>query len=159
IIVGRSSAIAALPNPAAPTSADIAAINDALAAQGITSVSAVLDQATPGRISFQGFGDFSIYDDSAVSGTYVMDGSSTRAAVPPNGVASLLGTPIKPSRQIELSDRVFPTLDQNAQDLFDHRTSADDSLATDNVFAALNSLRVALDNPSGLNEDDVQSAI
>jgi flagellin-like hook-associated protein FlgL len=158
ITVGTATAIATLANPAAPAAADINAINGALAAQGITGVSAVLDQTSPNKISFQGFGSFSVADDSAVSGTYVTAGSSTAAAFPPNAAVRLLTAPIKATRQIELSDRSFTTVDQTAQDLFDHR-NPDDSLASNNVFAAVNALRVALLNPSGLSDQDVQSAI
>jgi flagellin-like hook-associated protein FlgL len=64
-------------------------------------------------------------------------------AVPQNGVDRLLTLPVTATRQIELSSRVTAAVDQTSQDLFDHR-NADDSLATDNVFAALNALRVAL---------------
>lgn len=63
--------------------------------------------------------------------------------VPQNGVDRMLTTPVSATRKIELAEHLTAVVDQTAQDLFDHR-NADDSLATDNVFAALNSLRVAL---------------
>jgi flagellin-like hook-associated protein FlgL len=158
ITVGGATAIATLTNPGAPTSVDINSINDALKAQGITSVSAVLDQTSAPKISFQGTGNFLISDDSAVAGTYALDGNSTGAAFPANGVNRLLTTPVTATRQVELADRSFTTVDQTAQDLFDHR-NADDSLAPDNVFAALNSLRVGLTNPNGLSDQAAQAAI
>jgi flagellar hook-associated protein 3 FlgL len=65
--------------------------------------------------------------------------------VPQNGVDRLFTSPLSATRDIEVSDRAFIRIDQTAQDLFDHR-QADDSLASDNVFAALDSLRVALQN-------------
>jgi flagellar hook-associated protein 3 FlgL len=61
----------------------------------------------------------------------------------PNGVdrlATALAT-----RLIQDSNGVVFAVSQTAQDLFDHR-NPDDSLASDNVFAAVNSLRVALAN-------------
>jgi flagellin len=79
ITVGGTSAIATLAAPAAPTSVDVDAINAALKAQGITSVSAVLDMTAANTISFQGSANFSISDDHAVSGTYVLDGNSLAA--------------------------------------------------------------------------------
>jgi len=80
ITVGGTSAIATLAAPAAPTSVDIDAINAALKAQGITSVSAVLDTTAANTISFQGSTNFSISDDHAAANTYVLDGNSTAAA-------------------------------------------------------------------------------
>jgi flagellin len=79
ITVGGTSAIATLAAPAAPTSVDVDAINAALKAQGITSVSAVLDQTSANKISFQGSANFSVYDDHVTSGTYVLDGDSATA--------------------------------------------------------------------------------
>jgi flagellin-like hook-associated protein FlgL len=143
ITVGGISAIATLTNPAAPTQADVNAINDAIQAQGIAGVSAVLDQTAPNAISFQGTENFSISDDHTSSGVYVLDGNSSTAAVPANGVARLIVS--TSTAQVELADRSFVKYNQTAQTLFDHR-NPDDSIATDNVFAALNSLRVALTN-------------
>ena len=137
ITVGGTRVVATLINPTAPTAADITAINSALQAQGVTTVSAVLDQTAANTISFQGSSTFSVSDDHKVSGTYVLDGNS----IPSNGVNRLI-TPTA-TRQIELSDHSFTTVDQTAQDLFDHR-NADDAPAQDNVFLALNSLRAAL---------------
>jgi len=71
---------------------------------------------------------------------------------PQNGVDRLITAPMSAARQIELVGHSFLSVDQSAQDLFDHR-NADDTLATDNVFAALNSLRIALatpDNQAGI---------
>jgi flagellin-like hook-associated protein FlgL len=146
ITAGGISAIATLTNPGAPTSADITSINAALQAQGVTSVSAVLDETAGNtKISFQGSVPFSISDDHAVAGTYVADGNS----VPPTGVERNI-TPAA-TRQIELSDRSFTTVDLTAQTLFDHR-STDGSPAQDNVFAALNSLRIALADTTNPNQ-------
>ena len=140
ITVGGTSAIASLANPAAPVPADVAAINAQLQAQGITTVTAVLDQAN--TISFQGTANFSISDDHLAAGSYVLDGNS--AVATQNGVDRLTA-PQQATRQINLGDSVSIGVDQTAQTIFDHRNT-DDSLAPDNVFAALNSLRVALLN-------------
>ena len=61
----------------------------------------------------------------------------------PNGVDRLITAPA--TRLIQDSNGVVFAVSKTAQDLFDHRNS-DDSLAADNVFAAVNSLRVALTN-------------
>jgi flagellin-like hook-associated protein FlgL len=118
------------------------AINTALQAQGITSVSAVLDLTQANTISFQGSTDFSIFDDHLASGTFVLDGNA--GATLRNGVDRLIA-PQQVTGRVDLGDHTAITVGQTAQDLFDHR-NADDSLAPDNVFAALNSLRVALSN-------------
>ncbi len=60
-----------------------------------------------------------------------------------NGVDRLLTAPA--TRVIQDSSGVVFAVSKTAQDLFDHR-NPDDSLASDNVFAAVNSLRVALLN-------------
>ena len=61
----------------------------------------------------------------------------------PNGVDRLVTAPA--TRLIQDSNGVVFAISKTAQDLFDHR-NPDDSLASDNVFAAVNSLRVALAN-------------
>jgi flagellar hook-associated protein 3 FlgL len=68
----------------------------------------------------------------------------------PNGVDRLLTAPA--TRLIQDSNGVVFAVSKTAQDLFDHR-NPDDSLAADNVFAAVNSLRVAL-----LNNDQAATA-
>jgi len=60
-----------------------------------------------------------------------------------NGVDRLITAPA--TRLIQDSNGVVFAVSQTAQDLFDHR-NPNDSLAADNVFAAVNSLRVALAN-------------
>ena len=151
ITFGASSAVATLINPAAPQQADVDAINAALQAQGITSVSAVLDQTAANRISFQGSSPFSISDDHAGAG-YVPDGNS----IPSNGVNRLVNS--SATRRVELSDHAFITVDQTAQDLFDHR-NADGSPAQDSAFFALNALRVALaDGTNPAQQAEITSA-
>ena len=90
-----------------------------------------------------------LIDDSRATfdGQYLFSGdSSTQPAYTvnlanPNGVNRLLTAPA--TRLIQDSSGQTFAVAKTAQDLFDHR-NPDDSLATDNVFAAVNSLRVAL---------------
>jgi flagellar hook-associated protein 3 FlgL len=121
---------------------NVDAINTALQTAGITTVSALLDLTQTGTISFQGAASFSISDDDVTSGSYTLDGSSTVTAA--NGV-NRLNAQQQVTSQIDLGDHTFTSVSQTAQNLFDHR-NADDSAAPDNVFAALNSLRIALLN-------------
>ncbi len=142
VTAGGVTATATLADPAAPTQADVDAINSALQAQGITNVSAILDLAQSGTISFQGSTNFSVSDDHLVAGTFALDGNS--AVTPQNGVDRLVA-PQQVTGQVDIGNHTFITVAQTAQDLFDNR-NADDSVASDNVFAALNSLRIALTN-------------
>jgi flagellar hook-associated protein 3 FlgL len=92
-----------------------------------------------------------LVDDSRATfdGQYLFSGdSSSQPAYKvnlanPNGVDRLLTAPA--TRLIQDSTGVVFAVSKTAQDLFDHR-NPDDSLAADNVFAAVNSLRVALAN-------------
>jgi flagellar hook-associated protein 3 FlgL len=92
-----------------------------------------------------------LVDDSRATfaGQYLFSGdSSSQPAYDvnlanPNGVDRLLTAPA--TRLIQDSTGVVFAVSKTAQDLFDHR-NPDDSLAADNVFAAVNSLRVALAN-------------
>jgi flagellar hook-associated protein 3 FlgL len=82
-------------------------------------------------------------------GTYVFggdqDSSASYAVNPsnPNGVDRLSTT--SSTRVIQDATGVTFATSKTAQDIFDHRNS-DDSVASDNVFAALSSLRAALNN-------------
>ncbi|MCU1336587.1 MAG: flagellar hook-associated protein 3 [Bryobacterales bacterium] len=83
------------------------------------------------------------------AGRYLFSGdSSSQPAYDVNlsnatGVSRLLTAPA--TRLIQDSNGVVFAVSKTAQDLFDHR-NPDDSIAADNVFAAVNSLRVALTN-------------
>ena len=85
---------------------------------------------------------------TALQGRYVFGGDSD--GNPPyeldltadNGVARLTNAPTA-TRRVEDSSGGSFTVAQSAQQIFDARNS-DDTLASDNVFAALNSLRTAL---------------
>jgi flagellar hook-associated protein 3 FlgL len=61
----------------------------------------------------------------------------------PNGVNRLTTT--QSTQLVQDASGVTFSVSKTAQDIFDHRNS-DDTLASDNVFAAVNSLRVALAN-------------
>jgi len=127
---------------ASGTASDATRINLAQQIQTIQEqMVALANTQVTGRYIFSG--------DQDASQPYALD-LSQAPTVPQNGVDRLLTTPVTASRRIELSDRSTTVVDQTAQDLFDHR-NADDSLAPDNVFAALNALRVALANPSNPN--------
>jgi flagellar hook-associated protein 3 FlgL len=92
-----------------------------------------------------------LVDDSRATfaGQYLFSGDSPSQPAydvnlaNPNGVDRLLTAPS--TRLIQDSTGVVFAVSKTAQDLFDHR-NPDDSLAADNVFAAVNSLRVALAN-------------
>lgn len=143
ITVGGINATATLPDGLGTADQiNVDAINSALQAAGITTVAAVLDQTQANTISFQGVADFSVSDDHLTSGQYVPDGNSTGTAL--NGVDRLV-SPQQVTSEVDIGDHTFITASQTSQDIFDHR-NADDSLASDNVFAALNSLRIALTN-------------
>ncbi len=84
---------------------------------------------------------------TSVEGRYIFSGSADSQPpyqlnlANPNGVDRLVTT--SATRQIQdTTGNSFPVA-RTAQDIFDHR-NPDDTLAGDNVFAALNSLRVAL---------------
>lgn len=86
---------------------------------------------------------------ASFAGRYLFSGDSSSQAAyninlaNPNGVTRLITAPA--TRLIQDSSGTVFAVSKTAQDLFDHR-NPDDSLAADNVFAAVNSLRVALLN-------------
>jgi flagellar hook-associated protein 3 FlgL len=102
----------------------------ALAAQAEQILSALVDASRAtyaGRYLFSG--------DSSLQPAYDVNLANA------NGVDRLVTAPA--TRLIQDSNGVVFAVSKTAQDLFDHR-NPDDSLAADNVFAAVNSLRVAL---------------
>lgn len=104
----------------------------ALAAQAEQILSALVNAS---RATFAGRYLFS--GDSSLQPAYDVNLAN------PNGVDRLLTAPA--TRLIQDSNGVVFAVSKTAQDLFDHR-NPDDSIADDNVFAAVNSLRVALAN-------------
>jgi flagellar hook-associated protein 3 FlgL len=120
-----------------------------LAAQGASTTLSPTERASMAAQAEQILN--TLIDDSRATydGKYLFSGdSSTKPAYDvnlanPNGVSRLLTAPA--TRLIQDSSGQTFAVAKTAQDLFDHR-NPDDSLASDNVFAALNSLRVALAN-------------
>ena len=86
---------------------------------------------------------------TAVQGRYVFSGDQSQLSSysldlsAPNGVDRLLTTTA--TRQVVDATGIAFTVAKTAQDIFDHR-NPNDSTAADNVFAAVNSLRVSLEN-------------
>ena len=84
-----------------------------------------------------------------VEGRYIFGGDAPDTppyelnASSPTGVNRL--TNVASTRQVEDADGMVFTLGRTAQEIFDHR-NADDTPASDNVFAALQGLRTALEN-------------
>jgi flagellar hook-associated protein 3 FlgL len=109
-----------------------ASARTALAAQAQQVLSALVDAS---RATFAGHYLFS--GDQSTQPAYDVNLANA------NGVDRLLTAPA--TRLIQDSNGVVFAVSKTAQDLFDHR-NPDDSLAADNVFAAVNSLRVALAN-------------
>jgi flagellar hook-associated protein 3 FlgL len=93
---------------------------------------------------------------TAVQGRYVFSGDQSQSPSysldlnAPNGVDRQVTT--ASTRQITDATGVSFTVALTAQDIFDHR-NPNDSTAADNVFAAVNSLRVSLQNndPAGIS--------
>ena len=104
----------------------------ALAAQAEQILSALVDAS---RATFAGRYLFS--GDDSCQPAYDVNLANA------NGVDRLITAPA--TRLIQDSNGVVFAVSKTAQDLFDHR-NPDDSLAADNVFAAVNNLRVALVN-------------
>lgn len=107
--------------------------------------------------------------NTRVAGRYIFSGNQDTSPgyalnlnqapnVPQNGVDRLLNVPVTTTRQVELSNHTSAAVDQTSQDLFDHR-NPDDSLASDNVFAALNSLRVGLTNNDQAGIKNAQTSL
>ena len=120
-----------------------------LAAQGASTTISPTERSTMAAQAEQILN--TLIDDSRATfdGHYLFSGDNslqpayTVNLANPNCVDRLLTTPA--TRLIQDSSGQTFAVAKTAQDLFDHR-NPDDSLAADNVFAAVNSLRVALAN-------------
>jgi flagellar hook-associated protein 3 FlgL len=98
-------------------------------------------------------------------GSYVFSGDQSSAPAyqvdlsNPNGVDRLITT--QSMRLIQDASGITFAASSTAQDIFDHR-NPDDSLASDNIFAAVNGLRIALANndQAGINSaiDSIKAA-
>jgi flagellar hook-associated protein 3 FlgL len=86
---------------------------------------------------------------TTVQGRFVFSGDQDQSPQYQINLASANGvdrlTTPTATRQVQDGSGVGFSVGKTAQDIFDHRNS-DDSLASDNVFAAVNSLRVSLVN-------------
>ena len=97
-----------------------------------------------------------------VQGRYIFSGDASKAPTyqknlaNPNGVDRLVQT--TSTRLVEDATGMTFGVGKTAQDIFDHR-NADDSLAPDNVFAALNGLRTALANNDSAGIDGAITAV
>jgi flagellar hook-associated protein 3 FlgL len=87
--------------------------------------------------------------NTTVAGKYIFSGDQSNApsyqldGTSPTGVDRLITT--QATQQIQDTNGVSFAIGKTAQDIFDHR-NPDDTVAPDNVFAALNGLQVALTN-------------
>lgn len=82
-------------------------------------------------------GKYIFSGDQPTSASYQLDATS------PTGVDRLITT--QATQQIQDTSGVSFSIGKTAQDIFDHR-NPDDTIAPDNVFAALNNLQIALTN-------------
>jgi flagellar hook-associated protein 3 FlgL len=120
-----------------------------LAAQGVTSTATAAGRQSIAQEVTGLLQQLVGLSQTAVQGRYVFSGDQSQSPSysldlnAPNGVDRLLTT--TSTRQIADATGVSFTVAMTAQDIFDHR-NPDDSTATDNVFAAVNSLRVTLQN-------------
>jgi flagellar hook-associated protein 3 FlgL len=120
-----------------------------LAAQGASTTLTSTERASMAAQAEQILNTLVADSRATFDGQYLFSGdSSSQPAYQvdlanANGVDRLLTAPA--TTLIQDSTGVTFAVAKTAQDLFDHR-NPDDSLAADNVFAAVNSLRVALAN-------------
>lgn len=120
-----------------------------LATQGATGTLSASDRASLSQQIQQILTNLVSTSQTQFNGLYVFGGDQATAPsyqvnlANANGVDRLVST--SSTRLIQDATGVTFAVSRSAQDIFDHR-NPDDSLAGDNVFAAVNSLRVALAN-------------
>jgi len=127
-----------------------------IASQGAGSTVSAASRTTFSQQVGQIFSSLVAASQTQFNGAYVFGGDQSSSPSyqvdlnNPNGVDRLVTT--QSTRLIQDASGITFAVSKTAQDIFDHRNS-DDSLATDNVFAAVNSLRVALTNndTAGIN--------
>jgi flagellar hook-associated protein 3 FlgL len=127
-----------------------------LAAQGAGSTVSAASRATFSQQVGQILSSLVAASQTQFNGAYVFGGDQSTSPSyqvdlsNPNGVDRLVTT--QSTRLIQDASGITFAASRTAQDIFDHRNS-DDSLASDNIFAAVNSLRVALANndAAGIN--------
>jgi flagellar hook-associated protein 3 FlgL len=120
-----------------------------LAAQGVGSTVSAASRATFSQQAGQILSTLVATSQTQFNGAYVFGGDQPTSSSyqldlsNPNGVDRLVTT--QSTRLIQDASGTTFAVSKTAQDIFDHRNS-DDSLASDNIFAAVNSLRIALAN-------------
>ncbi len=120
-----------------------------LAAQGVGSTVSATSRATFSQQVGQILSTLVSTSQTQFNGAYVFGGDQSTSPSyqlnlsNANGVDRLTTT--QSTRLIQDASGITFAVSKTAQDIFDHR-NPDDSLASDNIFAAVNSLRVALAN-------------
>ena len=120
-----------------------------LAAQGVSNTVSAVSRATFSQQVGQILSTMVSTSQTQFNGAYVFGGDQSTSASyqldlsNPNGVDRLTTT--QSTRLIQDASGITFAFSKTAQDIFDHR-NPDDSLASDNIFAAVNSLRIALAN-------------
>jgi flagellar hook-associated protein 3 FlgL len=118
-------------------------------AQGASTTQFNVDRATLAQQVGQQLSQLVNVSRTTFAGNYVFSGDSPTQPQydvnlsNPNGVDRLMTT--QATTQVQDVNGIGFQTSLTAQDIFDHR-NPNDSLASDNVFAAVNSLRVALQN-------------
>ncbi|HWZ34268.1 MAG TPA: flagellin [Bryobacteraceae bacterium] len=118
-------------------------------AQGASNTQFTLDRSTLAQQVGQQLSQLVNLSRTTFAGNYVFSGDSPTQPQydvnlsNPNGVDRLMTT--QATTQVQDVNGIGFQSSLTAQDIFDHR-NPDDSLASNNVFAAVNSLRVALQN-------------
>ncbi len=136
-----------------------------LAAQGVGNTVSAASRSTFAQQVGQILASLVATSQTQFNGAYVFSGDQPSSAAyqvnlsNPNGVDRQITT--QSTRLIQDASGITFAVSRTAQDIFDHRNS-DDTLAGDNVFAAVNSLRVALANndQAGISSaiDSIKSA-
>ena len=127
-----------------------------LAAQGAGSTVSATSRATFSQQVGQILSSLVAASQTQFNGAYVFGGDQPTSPsyqvdlTNPNGVDRLVTT--QSTALIQDASGITFAASKTAQDIFDHR-NPDDSVASDNVFAAVNNLRVALANndTAGIN--------
>ena len=120
-----------------------------LAAQGVSNTVSAASRTTFSQQVGQILSTMVSTSQTQFNGAYVFGGDQSTSPSyqvdfsNPNGVDRLTTT--QSTRLIQDASGIIFAFSKTAQDIFDHRNS-DDSLASDNIFAAVNSLRIALAN-------------
>ncbi len=120
-----------------------------LAAQGVGSTVSAASRTTFSQQAGQILATLVSTSQTQFNGAYVFGGDQSTSSSyqlnlsNPNGVDRLATT--QSTRLIQDASGITFAVSKTAQDIFDHR-NPDDSVASDNIFAAVNSLRIALAN-------------